>query len=56
MNKWVQKNGFEFSVSKTECVHFTNQRGVFMEPDIKLDGISIKVTDEAKFLGLVFDR
>ena len=27
-----------------------------MEPDIKLDGTSIKVTDEAKFLGLVFDR
>ena len=49
VNKWVQENGFRFSVSKTECVHFTNQRGVFMEPDIKLDGTSIKVADEAKF-------
>ena len=56
MNKWVQENGFRFSVSKTECVHFTNQTGVFMEPDIKVDGTSIKVADEAKFLGLVFDR
>ena len=27
-----------------------------MEPDIKVDGTSIKVADEAKFLGLVFDR
>ena len=27
-----------------------------MEPDIKLDGTSIRVADEAKFLGLVFDR
>ena len=27
-----------------------------MEPDIKLNGTSIKVADEAKFLGLVFDR
>ena len=27
-----------------------------MEPDIKLDGTSIKVADEAKFLGVVFDR
>ena len=27
-----------------------------MEPDIKLDGTSIKVADEAKFLGLVFNR
>ena len=56
VNKWVQENGFRFSVSKTECVHFTNQRGVFMEPDIKVDGTFIKVADEAKFLGLVFDR
>ena len=60
VNKWIQENGFKFSVSKTECVHFSNQRSVFllffMEPDIKLDGTSIKVADEAKFLGLVFDR
>ena len=27
-----------------------------MEPDIKLDGTSIKVADKAKFLGLVFDQ
>ena len=56
VNRWVQENGFKFSVSKTECVHFTNQRGAFMESDIKLDVTSIKVADEAKFLGLVFDR
>ena len=31
-------------------------REVFLEPDIKLDGTYIKVEDEAKFLGLVFDR
>ena len=54
--QWVQENDFRFSVSKTECVHFTNLRGVFMEPDIKVDGTSIKVADEAKILGLVFDR
>ena len=57
VNKWIQENGFKFSVSKTECVHFSNQRSVFfMESDIKLDGTTIKVADEAKFLGLVFDR
>ena len=39
----------------TECVHFTNQRGVFTELDIKLDRTSIIVADEAKFLGLVFN-
>ena len=56
VNKWVQENGFKFSVSKTECIQFTNQGGVFTEPDIELDGTSIKVADEAKFLGLVFDH
>ena len=56
VNKWVQENGFKFSISKTECIHFTKQRGAFMEPDIKLDGTSIEVADEAKFFGLVFDR
>ena len=45
----------KFSVSKTEYVHFTNQRGVFTEPDIKLDETSIKVTDKEKVFGLVFD-
>ena len=56
MNKWVEENGLKFSLSKTECVHFTNQGSVFMEPDIRLDGTYIRVADEAKFLGLVFDR
>ena len=56
MNIWVQEKGFIFSGSKTKCVHFTNQRGVFREPDIKLDGTSIKVVDEARFLGLVSDH
>ena len=34
----------------------TKEGVFFMEPDIKLDGTSIKAADEAKFLGLVFDR
>ena len=41
VNKRVQENDFKFSVSKTECVPFTNQRGVFMETD-RLDGTSSK--------------
>ena len=41
-NKWVSENDFKFSVSNIECVHFTYQRGVFTEPEIKLDGTSIK--------------
>ena len=29
VNKWVQENGFTFSVSKTECVHFTTSKRCF---------------------------
>ena len=35
---------------------FYPSKGVFTEPDFKLDGNSIKEADEAKFLGPEFDR
>ena len=35
---------------------FYQSKIFFMEPDIKLNGTSIKVADEAKFTGLVFER
>ena len=53
---WVSDNGFKFSPSKTTCVHFTRERGVFGEPDIRIDGSPIKVATEAKFLGVIFDQ
>ena len=56
VQNWVSNNGFKFSPSKTECIHFCDQRKVFPEPDIKLNGNSLKVVQEAKFLGLIFDR
>jgi len=55
VQKWVMENGFKFSLAKTECIHFCKMRKVFPEPDIKLNGTSIKVVQEAKFLGLTFD-
>ena len=53
---WVSKNGFNFSTSKTVCMHFCNQRKHFAEPSILLDKTHIKVVTEAKFLGVIFDR
>ena len=43
-------------VKQSVSIFLTKEVFFFMEPDIKLDGTSIKVADEAKFLGLVFDR
>ena len=56
VQKWVTENGFEFSTSKTVCIHF-HQQYVFFPPDpnILLGKTSIKVVREAKFLGVIFD-
>ncbi|GFO23346.1 RNA-directed DNA polymerase from mobile element jockey [Plakobranchus ocellatus] len=45
VKKWVSKNDFRFSVSKTTCVHFHRQR-IYTEPALHLDGqpIPVKVT------------
>ena len=56
LEDWIIKNGFKFSVVKTECLHLYKQRKVFPEPDLRLNGSSIKVVTEAKFLGVIFDQ
>ena len=53
---WVSNNGFKFSTSKTDCMHFCNQHKHFAKPSILLDKNPIKVLTEAKFLGVIFDR
>ena len=55
VNRWAQENGLKFFPSKTECTHFSYQRGAFTEPNIKLDETAIKMGGE-RFLGPVFDR
>ena len=42
IQSWADENGFQFSKSKTVCMHFSNQNCIHAEPDLKL--------------GLVFDR
>ena len=56
VQNWVSDNGFKFSPSKTTCVHFHRVRGVFGDPDIRIDGSPITVATEAKFLGVIFDQ
>ena len=52
---WVCENGFKFSISKTVCIHFHQQYGFFLDPNILLGKTPIKVVKEATFLGLTFD-
>ena len=56
IQNWVEQNGFKFSVTKTECVHFHQHRGLFPDPVIRLNKSAIKVAKEAKFLGIIFDQ
>ena len=53
---WALKNGFKFSKSKTQCVHFCQLRKIHDDPELYLYGSLIPVVDNFKFLGLIFDR
>jgi len=53
---WSDTNGFKFSATKTVCVHFCNQRGLHLDPQLYLNGQLIPVVKETKFLGVIFDN
>ena len=56
LETWCNQNGFKFSSTKTVCVHFSQLRGLHPDPELSLYGNKIPVVDEAKFLGVWFDR
>ena len=56
IENWALKNGFKFSKSKTQCVHFCQLRKIHDDPELYLYGSLIPVVDDFKFLGLIFDR
>ncbi|MDA3086478.1 reverse transcriptase domain-containing protein, partial [Campylobacter sp. CS_ED1] len=53
---WATCNGFKFSKSKTQCVHFCNRRNCNEDPELKIYNTIIPVVAEAKFLGVIFDK
>ena len=53
---WALHNGFKFSKSKTQCVHFCQLRKVHDDPELYLYGSLIPVVEDFKFLGIMFDR
>ena len=56
IENWATSNGFKFSKSKTQCVHFCQLRKQHDDPVIHLYGSPIPVVEEFKFLGILFDR
>ena len=53
---WATENGFKFSKTKTQCFHFCQLRGLHPDPVLNIYGSPIPVVEEAKFLGLLFDK
>ena len=53
---WATENGFKFSKSKTQCVHFCQLRGLHLDPVLNTYGSPIPVVEEAIYLGLLFDK
>ena len=56
IQKWALENGFKFSKTKTQCMHFCLLRGLHNDPVLRLDGVEIPVVAQYKFLGVIFDR
>jgi hypothetical protein len=56
IRQWAEENGFTFSSTKTQCIHFHNSRQFFVDPEIRLGKSTIPAVKEAKFLGVVFDQ
>ncbi|GBL82825.1 hypothetical protein AVEN_106351-1 [Araneus ventricosus] len=55
MNDWASKNGFLFSPQKIVCMHFCRRRGLHPDPEFQLNGSTIPIAQETKFLGIIFD-
>ena len=56
IENWALFNAFKFSKSKRQCVHFCQLRKLHDNPQLYLYGSLIPVVNEAKFLGVIFDR
>jgi hypothetical protein len=56
IQRWALENSFKFSKSKTQCVHFFRLRKHNNDLEFYISGSKIPVGDEAKFLGIIFDK
>ena len=54
IENWATSNGFKFSKSKTQCVHFCQLRKQHDDPVLHLYGSPIPVVEESKFLGICY--
>jgi ribonuclease HI len=56
IESWADENGFQFSKTKTVCMHFCQKHTLHSDPELKIYGSSIPTVEKYKFLGLFFDK
>ena len=54
IRKWTLENGFKFSKTKTQCMHFCQLFGLHNNPVLKLDGVEIPVVDQYEIVSCLF--
>ena len=56
LQQWAPDNGFQFSKTKSVCMHICQKRCLHLDPQLLLDKNPIPVVEETKFLGVIFNR
>ncbi len=56
LNHWAFKIGLRFSESKTVAINFSQKNTAPSQINLRLNNKLLKSTDNAKFLGLLFDK
>ena len=56
IENWANHNGYKFSTSKTQVVHFCRKNKCIQNPELTIYNEKIPVVNEAKFLGVIFDK
>ena len=52
---WANSNGFKFSITKTNMMHFYKNVTLVISPTLKVAGAEISKSDCARFLGMYWD-
>ena len=56
VEEWRKKHGVQFETSKYVLIHYTRNRNVETEASVTINGTTIRPSDEAKYLGVIFDQ
>ena len=54
--EWRKKHGAQFETSKYILVHYTRNRKAETKASITINGVKIEPSNEAKYLGVIFDQ